>query len=119
MDSQTQWRFKSNGALQRIHAPVYGAASYSPLNLSRADEEGGTPVSYLILLNSGGKFVITAFGLGIADGNFLNLLYIPLALACWLSPVIGIIYAMTGSSDPERATMGYDPRRKAVNLLRR
>lgn len=35
-------------------------------------------------------------GLGIAEGNFQNLLYIPLALACWMSPVIGVFYGYMG-----------------------
>ena len=73
---------------------------YSTLNLSRAIEEGGTLVSPLIPRNAGGAFVITALGLGITNGNFENLLYIPLAFACWLSPVIGIFYAMTGMFSP-------------------
>ncbi|WP_170576374.1 Na+/H+ antiporter NhaC [Ruegeria atlantica] len=85
----------------RMCAPLYRAMGYSPLNLSRAIEEGGTLVSPLIPWNAGGAFVITALGLGIADGNFENLLYIPLAFACWLSPVIGIIYAMTGLFSPK------------------
>ena len=85
----------------RMYAPVYRAMGYSPLNLSRAVEEGGTLVSPLIPWNAGGAFVITALGLGIADGNFENLLYIPLAFACWLSPVIGIFYAMTGLFSPK------------------
>ena len=30
-----------------------------------------------------------------------NLLYIPLAFACWLSPVIGLFYAATGLFSPK------------------
>ena len=85
----------------RMYVPVYRGMGYSPLNLSRAIEEGGTLVSPLIPWNAGGAFVITALGLGIADGNFEDLLYIPLAFACWLSPVIGIFYAMTGLFSPK------------------
>ena len=48
-----------------------------------------------------GAIVITALGLGVADGNFDNLLYIPLAFACWMSPVIGIIYAYLGWFSPK------------------
>jgi len=80
----------------RMYAPVYRGLGYSPLNLSRAIEEGGTLVSPLIPWNAGGAFVISALALGVGDGNFENLLYIPLAFACWMSPVIGIFYAMTG-----------------------
>jgi NhaC family Na+:H+ antiporter len=39
----------------------------------------------------------------VADGNLQNLLYIPLAFACWLSPVLGVIYANIGVFSP-RAT---------------
>ncbi len=87
----------------RMYAPVYRGMGYSTLNLSRATEEGGTLISPLIPWNAGGAFVISALGLGIVDGNFENLLYIPLAFACWLAPVIGIAYAVTGLFSP-RAT---------------
>ncbi|RTQ96899.1 Na+/H+ antiporter NhaC family protein, partial [Halomonas nitroreducens] len=73
----------------RMYAPTYRGLGYSTLNLSRAIEEGGTLVSPLIPWNAGGAFVISALGLGIVEGNVVNLLYIPLAFACWLSPVIG------------------------------
>ncbi len=85
----------------RMYVPVYRGIRYSPLNLSRAIEEGGTLVSPLVPWNAGGAFVITALGLGVADGNFQNLLYIPLAFACWLSPCIGVFYAMTGLFSPK------------------
>lgn len=84
----------------RMYAPIYRGMKYSTLNLSRAIEEGGTLVSPLVPWNAGGAFVISALGLGIADGNIENLLYIPLAFACWLSPVIGLIYAQTGLFSP-------------------
>jgi NhaC family Na+:H+ antiporter len=84
----------------RMYAPVYRGMGYSTLNLSRAIEEGGTLISPLIPWNAGGAFVISALGLGIADGQIENLMYIPLAFACWLSPVIGIIYAYTGLFSP-------------------
>ena len=85
----------------RMFAPAYRGQGYSTLNLSRAVEEGGTLISPLIPWNAGGAFVITALGLGIADGNTENLLYIPLAFACWLSPVFGLIYAATGLFSPK------------------
>lgn len=85
----------------RMYAPAYRGMGYSTLNLSRAIEEGGTLMSPLIPWNAGGAFVITALGLGIADGNFENLMYIPLAFACWLSPVIGIFYGFTGMFSPK------------------
>lgn len=85
----------------RMYAPTYRGLGYSTLNLSRAIEEGGTLVSPLVPWNAGGAFVISALGLGIADGNVENLLYIPLAFACWMSPVIGILYAQLGLFSPK------------------
>lgn len=85
----------------RMYAPAYRGMGYSTLNLSRAVEEGGTLMSPLIPWNAGGAYVITALGLGIASGDLTNLLYIPLAFACWLSPVIGIFYAYTGMFSPK------------------
>lgn len=85
----------------RMYAPVYRGLGYSTLNLSRGIEEGGTLVSPLVPWNAGGAFVISALGLAIGDGSLENLLYIPLAIACWLSPVIGIFYAQTGLFSPK------------------
>lgn len=85
----------------RMFAPAYRGMGYSTLNLSRATEEGGTLLSPLIPWNAGGAFVITALGLSIGGGDITNLLYIPLAFACWLSPVIGIFYAYTGMFSPK------------------
>ncbi len=92
----------------RMYAPLYRGMGYSTLNLSRAVEEGGTLMSPLIPWNAGGAFVISALGLSIMDGNLENLLYIPLAFACWTAPVIGVFYALTGlfspkASDEDRA----------------
>ena len=85
----------------RMFAPIYRGMGYSTLNLSRAVEEGGTLVSPLVPWNAGGAFVIAALALGIREGEFVNLLYIPLAIACWLSPLIGIGYAITGRFSPK------------------
>src|SRR3546814_4238023 len=73
-------------------------------DLSRAVEEGGTLASPLIPWNAGGAFVISALALGVSSGNMENLLYIPLAFACWMSPVIGIVYAHTGLFRSEEHT---------------
>ena len=58
-------------------------------------DRGGTLISPLVPWNAGGAVVISALGLGIAEGNIENLLYIPLAFACWLSPLISIFYAFS------------------------
>ena len=85
----------------RMYAPLYRGMGYSTLNLSRAVEEGGTLMSPLIPWNAGGAFVISALGLGVMDGNLTNLLYIPLAFACWTAPLIGVFYAVTGLFSPK------------------
>jgi NhaC family Na+:H+ antiporter len=92
----------------RMFAPAYIKRGYSKLNLSRAVEEGGTLISPLIPWNAGGAVVITSLGLGIAEGNIENLLYIPFAFACWLSPLIGLIYAATGRFSPKLSTAEHD-----------
>lgn len=79
----------------RMFTPIYQQKGYSKLNLSRAVEEGGTLISPLVPWNAGGAVVISALGLGIAEGNIENLLYIPLAFACWLSPLISVFYAFS------------------------
>ncbi|WP_311946019.1 Na+/H+ antiporter NhaC [Halomonas piscis] len=90
----------------RMYVSAYERLGYSRLNLSRAIEEGGTLVSPLIPWNVGGAFTITALGLTVGDGNFSDLLYIPLAFACWLSPLLSIIYAQFGlfshKADPKK-----------------
>lgn len=85
----------------RMFAPAYRGIQYSTLNLSRALEEGGTMISPLVPWNAGGAFVISALGLGISQGNFENLLYIPLAFACWLSPLTGILFAHLNVFSPK------------------
>ena len=84
----------------RMFAPVYRGMGYSTLNLSRAIEEGGTLISPLIPWNAGGVLVITTLSLNIGE-NPINLLYIPLAFACWLSPIIGVSYAIFGIFSPK------------------
>lgn len=84
----------------RMFGPAYRGMGYSMLNLSRATEEGGTMVSPLVPWNAGGAVVITSLGLGVYSGNPTDLLYIPLAFACWLSPLIGTLYGWTGWFSP-------------------
>lgn len=84
----------------RMFGPAYRGMKRSMLNLSRATEEGGTLVSPLVPWNAGGAVVITSLGLGVYSGNLMDLLYIPLAFACWLSPLIGILYGWTGWFSP-------------------
>ena len=57
--------------------------------LSRTLEDWGTLVSPLIPWNNGGAFVFGALGM-------TAFVYAPFALFCWLSPLVGLIYAGLG-----------------------
>jgi NhaC family Na+:H+ antiporter len=96
----------------RMYGPEYDKLGYSRLNLSRAIEEGGTLVSPLIPWNAGGAFVIGALGLTVVSGDYSNMLYAPLAFACWLSPAIGIIYAQTGWFSKRAESDDADPQNR-------
>jgi NhaC family Na+:H+ antiporter len=73
----------------RMFAPAFRGRGLSTLNLSRSVEEGGTLINPLVPWSAGGAF--TAGALGIP-----TLAYAPFAIACWLSPLIGLVYAGTG-----------------------
>ncbi len=80
----------------RLFSKAYDRFGYSRLNLSRAIEESGTLMSPLIPWTASGIFISATLGLGIKDGATENLLYIPLAIGCWLSPLLGMIFPMLG-----------------------
>ena len=71
----------------------YAAMGYKPTVLSRSIEDCGTLCSPLIPWNMGGAFVSSSLGVP-------TLLYAPVAFACWLSPLIGLIWAATGRFMP-------------------
>ncbi|MFP4649273.1 MAG: Na+/H+ antiporter NhaC [Halorhodospira sp.] len=73
----------------RMFAPVYRGQGLSTLNLSRSVEEGGTLLNPLIPWGAGAAF--TAGALGIP-----TLVYAPFAIVCWLSPLIGLLFAALG-----------------------
>ncbi|MFC3286143.1 hypothetical protein [Litchfieldella rifensis] len=54
----------------------------------------------------GGAFVVSTLALGVAEGDIKKLLYIPLAIACWVSPVIGLLYAQFGLFSPRSVLPG-------------
>jgi hypothetical protein len=59
-------------------------------------------------------------GLGVGEGHFENLLYIPLAFACWMSPVTGIIYGWLGWFSPrasEREKERWHERGEAIQTF--
>ncbi len=78
----------------RMFAPVYRGQGQSTLNLSRSVEEGGTMINPLVPWGAGGAF--TAGALGIP-----TLVYAPFAIVCWLSPIIGLLFATRGWFMPQ------------------
>ena len=73
----------------RMFAPAFRGRGLSTTNLSRSVEDGGTLVSPLIPWNVGGAFVSSTLGIP-------TLVYAPVAFACWLSPLFGLLWAATG-----------------------
>ncbi len=73
----------------RMFAPAYRGRGLSTTNLSRSVEDGGTLISPLIPWNVGGAFVSGTLGIP-------TLAYAPVAFACWLSPLFGLLWAATG-----------------------
>lgn len=67
----------------------YRAMGYKPTTLSRSIEDCGTLCSPLIPWNMGGAFVSSAIGVP-------TVLYAPVAFACWLSPLFGLLWAALG-----------------------
>ena len=63
----------------RLMKSKYAEMGYDRAILSRTIEDWGTIVSPLIPWNNGGVFI-----------------YAPFALFCWLSPVVGLIFAALG-----------------------
>ncbi|MGP0174439.1 Na+/H+ antiporter NhaC [Pseudomonas sp. NCHU5208] len=84
----------------------YTAMGYKPTVLSRSIEDCGTLCSPLIPWNMGGAFVSASLGVP-------TVLYAPVAFACWLSPVFGLIWAATGKFMP-RLEVQSDKRSAAI-----
>ncbi len=78
----------------RMFAPAYRGTNLSTKNLSRSVEDGGTLMSPLIPWNAGGAYVTGVLGIE-------TVVYAPFAFACWLSPLIGLIWAATGKFVPK------------------
>jgi NhaC family Na+:H+ antiporter len=93
--------------------PKYQSMGYKPTVLSRSIEDCGTLCSPLIPWNMGGAFVSSTLGVP-------TIFYAPVAFACWLSPLLGLIWAATGRFMPKiepgeagRAATGADSYRIA------
>ena len=77
----------------RLMKGKFAEMGYDRSILSRTIEDWGTLVSPLIPWNNGGAFVTSTLGIS-------TFLYAPFALFCWLSPLIGLIYAALGWFTP-------------------
>ena len=77
----------------RLMKGKFAEMGYDRAILSRTLEDWGTLVSPLIPWNNGGAFVTATLGLS-------TFIYAPFALFCWLSPLIGLIYAAFGWFTP-------------------
>ena len=73
----------------RLMKGKFAEMGYDRAILSRTLEDWGTLVSPLIPWNNGGAFVFGALGM-------TAFVYAPFALFCWLSPLVGLIYAGLG-----------------------
>lgn len=78
----------------RLLKDKYDELGYRKTTLTRAIEDCGTLLSPLIPWNMGGSFVAATLGIG-------TLLYAPYAFACWLSPLFGLLWAITGYFVPK------------------
>lgn len=85
----------------RTYAPAYRERGLAPENLSRAVEDSATVTANLVPWNSGGAY--QAATLGVA-----TIAYLPFNFFCWLSPIVTIIFGITGWTihriEPEAAT---------------
>ncbi|MBP6563421.1 MAG: Na+/H+ antiporter NhaC, partial [Neisseriaceae bacterium] len=73
----------------RLMKDKYTQMGYKRTTLARSIEDCGTLMSPLIPWNMGGGFVTATLGIP-------TIVYAPFAIFCWLSPLIGILWAFTG-----------------------
>lgn len=73
----------------RMYAAEYEKRGLKAKNLSRTLEDAGTMTSPLIPWNTCGAFMATTLGVA-------TISYLPFAFLCLISPIISIIYGMTG-----------------------
>ncbi|MBE0464121.1 MAG: Na+/H+ antiporter NhaC [Halomonadaceae bacterium] len=93
----------------RLLKGQYQAMGYKTSTLSRAIEDNGTLSSPLIPWNMGGGFVASTIGVP-------TLAYAPFAFACWLSPLFGLLWGLTGrfiphedAAAPSKTTLSSQP----------
>lgn len=71
----------------RMYRQAYDQLELAPENLSRCLEDGATVTSVLIPWNACGVFVAGALGVATLE-------YAPYAIFCFVSPVVGVLYAL-------------------------
>lgn len=77
----------------RLLKDKYAQMGYKRTTLTRSIEDSGTLLSPLIPWNMGGGFVAATLGVA-------TLAYAPYAIACWLSPVIGLVWLFVNKFIP-------------------
>lgn len=73
----------------RLLQEKYTELGYKRTTLARSLEDCGTLMSPLIPWNMGGNFVTATLGIP-------TFVYAPFAILCWLAPVIGVVWGLTG-----------------------
>ena len=73
----------------RVFRAEFARRGLAPTNLSRLAADGGTVTSPLVPWNSCGAFMAAALGVP-------TLLYFPFAFFCYLSPLLSVLYGVTG-----------------------
>ena len=78
----------------RLMKDKYEELGYKKTTLTRSIEDCGTLLSPLIPWNMGGSFIAATLGAA-------TFAYAPYAFACWLSPLIGLLWMITGKFIPK------------------
>jgi NhaC family Na+:H+ antiporter len=73
----------------RIFRVEFARRGLAPTNLSRLAADSGTVTSPLVPWNSCGAFMSATLGVS-------TLLYLPYAIFCWASPLLSVLYGVTG-----------------------
>ena len=73
----------------RVFRAEFAKRGLAPTNLSRLTADGGTVTSPLVSWNSCGAFMAAALGVP-------TLLYLPFAFFCIFSPLLSLLYGITG-----------------------
>lgn len=81
----------------------------APTNLSRLAADSGTVTSPLVPWNSCGAFMSAILGVS-------TLLYLPFAVFCYASPILSVLYGVTGSRSRGSLPRPARPARRRIRL---